>query len=83
MIFSGIADIYRHALDLAKCEQRLKHLATTRKKHVWQVMICDYEACWAIGTYDSEQKAEDALKSYELVKNNHEQSKGINKLEVL
>ena len=52
------------------------------KRFVWYVTVCDYEACWPIAFFDSEEKAKAKLEAYKLDKRNFEQQKYICKSEV-
>lgn len=51
-----------------------------QKRFVWYVQVCDYEACWPIAFFDSEDKAGTHCDNYVL--RGFEQSKIVVKAEV-
>ena len=52
------------------------------KRFIWYVQVCDYEACWPIAFFDSEEKALAKLKATTLNKRNCEESIRVVKAEV-
>ena len=49
-------------------------------KFVYLVQVCDYESCWVIAAFDSEEKAKYHAKNYKL--HGHEQETNTLKLRV-
>ncbi len=52
------------------------------KRFVWYVEVCDYEACWPIAFFDSEEKANAKKAAYRLSAGEYEQSVRVIKAEI-
>ncbi len=52
------------------------------KKFVWYVSVCDYESCWPIAFFDSEEKAKSHKNNYKLKEHNFERDISVYKAEV-
>lgn len=50
------------------------------KRFIWYVSVCDWEACWPIAFFDSEEKAKDHLAAHK--PSEDEQSASVIKAEI-